>query len=267
MNVSSRTYSNVAPGPRIGHTSLWVDTNYTDDHYLRNLLIIWGGKIPGTEVYEPGGSFYFPFGLDSPDRTKVDIPPDSWRNCPVGPLAVAWHSAIWTGSDMVIWGGTGVMGPTDRGAYLRLKPAEFTPIKVIVDETVIEIIPFDVKGEWSDLPVAGHLPSKRYGHSGIFASGIPDFQPRMIIWGGMDADGRALNTGGEYFVRFAGVTAELVWKEPTGDIATCSSSTTFLPGPWSRGRILLEAGLILGLLFVVGYGLRALRRYILISSR
>jgi hypothetical protein len=77
------------------------------------------------------------------------------------------HTAVWTGSEMIVWGGLDFLGPKNSGgAY---SPATDT---------------------WRTLPTAG-APAARFGHTAVWTG------TEMIVWGGSDSQG-ALGTGGAY---------------------------------------------------------------------
>jgi N-acetylneuraminic acid mutarotase len=77
------------------------------------------------------------------------------------------HTAVWTGTEMIVWGGLDFLGPkSSGGAY---DPATDT---------------------WRTLSTAG-APAARFGHTAIW-TGV-----EMIVWGGSDSQG-ALDTGGAY---------------------------------------------------------------------
>lgn len=83
------------------------------------------------------------------------------------PSARTLHSAVWTGSKMVIWGGQGP-GLLATGS---------------VYESAAQ--------SWSPTSTVG-APSARQGHSAIWTG------TQMLIWGGAGAGGTALNTGALY---------------------------------------------------------------------
>lgn len=80
---------------RYGHAAVWSTTT--------NEMIVWGGQgatCAGT--YCNDGASYNPAT-------------DTWTTIPTPPIAGRWkHSMIWTGSELVIWGGY-----NSSGSYLR----------------------------------------------------------------------------------------------------------------------------------------------------
>ena len=87
--------------PRIGHAALWTGTE----------MIVWGGRATSTAVEVAGGC-----SLSRPEAGLVDgaaYNPSTrqWRVMAEPPLASRAYgfSAVWTGSEMIVWGG--VDGP------------------------------------------------------------------------------------------------------------------------------------------------------------
>ena len=83
------------------------------------------------------------------------------------PSARSEHSAIWTGSEMIIWGGQTDSGRTNTGA--RYNP---------------------VTNTWTTLATI-NAPSARVSHTAVWTGS------EMIIWGGQTDSGRT-NTGARY---------------------------------------------------------------------
>jgi hypothetical protein len=74
-----------APAPRSGHTAVWTI----------NEMILWGGYFSdGNDHFLDTGGRYHP-GTDSWQATTT-------TNAPSGRLS---HTAVWTGSEMIVWGG------------------------------------------------------------------------------------------------------------------------------------------------------------------
>ena len=77
------------------------------------------------------------------------------------------HSAVWTGSEMIIWGGwNGLSGLFNSGG-------KYNP----------------VTNNWTDTSTS-NSPSSRYGHSAVWTG------TEMIVWGGGSVD--YFDTGGQY---------------------------------------------------------------------
>jgi N-acetylneuraminic acid mutarotase len=96
-------------------------------------------------------------------------PGDTWYPGSVAglPSLRDYHSAVWTGSEMIIWGGFGSSTPVNTGG--RYDPATDT---------------------WSATNV-NQAPSARYLHTAVWTG------TEMIVWGG-NINGANVNSGGRY---------------------------------------------------------------------
>jgi N-acetylneuraminic acid mutarotase len=136
------------PAPRNGHAAVWAG----------NRMVVWGGR-DGSTVFGTGGRY-------TPSTATAD---GSWESIsPTGaPAARELHTAVWTGTHVVVWGGH------DGSSYLstggRYLPGGDT---------------------WLGLDAAG-APSGRTGHSAVWAD------PIVVVWGGRDGSFN-LNSGGRY---------------------------------------------------------------------
>jgi len=145
------------PTPRLGHSAIWTGTE----------VIIWGGfPIHGTGSPTSSGARY------NPDT-------DTWRPLSTTgvPTPRSRHTAVWTGKEMVVWGGT-----EDTGSFVftflntggRYDPSTDT---------------------WSPTAI-GNAPLPRVEHSSVW---VGDF---MVVWGGViNSGGGLLNataSGGRY---------------------------------------------------------------------
>lgn len=150
-------------GPRYGHTMVWTGTK----------VLIWGGTDDGGNYFADGAAY--------------DINGDTWESIPsngLPPTARADHSAIWTGTDMVVFGGFGFNG-VDFG-YLG-DGAEFDP----------------AAGSWVTTVTAGQ-PTPRARHGSAWTG------TEMIVWGGQDTIGSLSATGANY-------KPKVVWSAITSD--------------------------------------------------
>jgi N-acetylneuraminic acid mutarotase len=73
------------PAARYGHTAVWAG----------NQMVIWGGISSGGTVYLNDGGLYRPVG-------------DSWNPVSTAgaPAARSGHTAVWDGTEMIVWGGS-----------------------------------------------------------------------------------------------------------------------------------------------------------------
>jgi N-acetylneuraminic acid mutarotase len=149
------TSTTSAPVARGYHTAVWTGTK----------MIIWGGESSFSPlVYEDTGGLFDPSADPSTAwaaTSTTTFPPDPRSG----------HTAIWTGSVMVVWGGSGIAGDLDVGG-------SYDPASDIWDPGDGDIT---------------YQPTKRYGHTAIWTGS------RMIVWGGYSStSGPYLNTGGVY---------------------------------------------------------------------
>jgi N-acetylneuraminic acid mutarotase len=131
-----------AASPRVLHTGIWTGEE----------MIVWGGASPTGSALSTGA--------------RYDPLADRWQPMSVGsnmPARRAAHHGIWTGSEMIIWGG----GFNQGGRY---DPAT---------------------DSWTATSAGTNTPSVRSGESAVWTGS------EMIIWGGGDSTGNT-NTGGRY---------------------------------------------------------------------
>lgn len=127
-----------APAARSGHTVVWTGEE----------MIVWGGTLSGGEGLSGLGSRYRP---DS----------DEWVAVPSfnAPAARTGHTAVWTGQEMVVFGGFA------GGAYLN-SGARFSP----------------ASQTWTATTTAG-APAGRDGHVMVWTGA------RVLVWGGRNSTG------------------------------------------------------------------------------
>jgi N-acetylneuraminic acid mutarotase len=133
------------PDARSGMKAVWTGTE----------MIVWGGT---------GGHSGCCVQLESGGR--YDPQTDAWRPTSIDtgvPASRSGHSAVWTGTEMIVWGGdvNGFGGANDGARYNPVTDA------------------------WTPTSTSG-APSARAGHDAVWAGS------RMVVWGG------GVNTGGRY---------------------------------------------------------------------
>ncbi len=188
-----------APGARAYHTAVWSGTE----------MIVWGGDAstpsggrynPNTDTWEPtstanapdarsghtaiwignemvvwGGSFADKFGdhyLNTGGRYDPDT--DSWTptNTMDAPDGRSGHTAIWSGIEMIVWGG---FFSDDTGFHSLNTGGRYNPRT----------------NSWTATSIA-NAPSARDIHTAIWTGN------EMIVWGGDSYELGRLNTGGRY---------------------------------------------------------------------
>jgi N-acetylneuraminic acid mutarotase len=94
-------------------TNSWTATSTTNPPTARDVhTTVWTGK---EMIVWGGSSDNFPYFLNTGGRYDPDT--DSWRPTSTtnGPLGRHSHTAIWTGSEMTVWGGLSQFGRLDSG--------------------------------------------------------------------------------------------------------------------------------------------------------
>jgi N-acetylneuraminic acid mutarotase len=141
------TTSTGAPDGRQLHTAVWTGSE----------MIVWGGCID--------------VGCLNPLRTggRYDPAADNWTvtNTNNVPAPRGAHTAVWTGSEMIVWGGEDVALFLNTGG--RYDP---------------------ITDSWTSTSTTG-MPSGRDHHTAVWTGS------EMIVWGGLGDTGE-VNTGGRY---------------------------------------------------------------------
>ena len=114
---------------------------------------------------------------------------DTWTatsttNAPLGRVS---HSAVWTGSEMIIWGGEQDAAPFYLNSGGRYNPGT---------------------NSWTATSTS-NAPSARYAHTAVWTGS------EMIVWGGY-AGSSYSNTGGRYNPGTDSWTATSTTNAPTG---------------------------------------------------
>ncbi|HEV8336023.1 MAG TPA: MopE-related protein [Candidatus Polarisedimenticolia bacterium] len=141
-----------APAPRQGHTAVWTGS----------VMVVWGGtgrSGGGTEMNSGG---------------RYDPVSDSWSPTSMlnAPDARSAHTAIWTGTKMVIWGG-GFNGAGSPDLLLG-SGGQYDP----------------VADSWQATATL-NAPTPRQGHTAVWTGS------HMVIWSGSNGSGYE-STGGRY---------------------------------------------------------------------
>lgn len=119
-------------------------------------------------------------------------------------------AVVWTGTEMIIWGGrTGNTSPYNcPNTGFRYNPTSNT---------------------WTAMRADATAPSGRFGASAVWTGS------RMVIWGGLDPAGTALNTGS----RYNPVTD--TWSATRADATTPPAAATSA-SVWTGSRMLVWSG-------------------------
>jgi hypothetical protein len=136
-----------APSPRFNHTAIWTGSK----------MIIWGGERGGPDPLLGDGALYDPMSKTWSPMSTTNAPSPRFG-----------HTAVWTGQDMIVWGGYSTNGIVGAGAI-------YTPST----------------DTWTALPTTGE-PVGRIRHTAVFGDNY------MIVWGGTSGNNQALLSGGHY---------------------------------------------------------------------
>jgi N-acetylneuraminic acid mutarotase len=143
--------SNVnAPDARDGHTAVWTGSE----------MIVWGGSF-----VDNGGLHLFNTGA------RYDPATDSWTSTSTtkAPDARSSHAAVWTGSEMIVWGGSNATSELNTGGKYNPTADNWIPTSTV------------------------NAPTARQNHTAVWTGS------EMIVWGGYGCGGNCtLNSGGRY---------------------------------------------------------------------
>jgi N-acetylneuraminic acid mutarotase len=164
-NLAANSWTSInstgRPSPRFDYSAIFTGTE----------MIIWGGR-------DCLGSFICT-ATNYNDGARYNVAANSWTpvNLAGAPFRRSGHSAVWSGTEMIVWGGTYAEGDIlsivssnyNNGA--RYNPSANT---------------------WSPIAAAG-APAARLGHDAVWAGN------RMVIWGGSDGTNAPFDSGARYF--------------------------------------------------------------------
>ena len=148
FNPSTNTWTETswtnAPSAREWHSAVWTGTE----------MIVWGGCLDGS------------CGATLNNGARYNPATNTWTAISTtgAPSGRYTHSAVWTGNEMIIWGG---QPATNTGA--RYNPATNT---------------------WAPITLSG-APSARWAHAGLWTGS------EFLVWGGYNGT-TAFNNGGRY---------------------------------------------------------------------
>ena len=186
-----------APTGRVGHSAVWTGKE----------MIVWAGEGTGSPRQVNTGGRYNPIT-------------DSWAatNTANAPVPREQHSAVWTGSEMIVWGGIsdpfvwfntgGRYDPnTDSWTATSTTNAPGARWAHTVEWTGSEMIVWGGTDSMNYLNTGGrydptsdswtptglmNAPLGRYAFTGVWSGN------EMIVWGGVDSTFNDSNTGGRY---------------------------------------------------------------------
>lgn len=170
------------PGPRANHSAVWTGSK----------MIIWGGRTDASTAASNTGMIYDP-------ATNLWSPMSSAG----APSARYGHSAVWTGSKMIVFGG-------------------YNGTNYFFDGAIYDL----ASNTWSPLNINGG-PTFRAFHAAVWTG------HKMIIWGGATvsgylADGKAYDA------------AANTWSDISSNGAP--SARGYLPAVWTGSQMILFGG-------------------------
>jgi N-acetylneuraminic acid mutarotase len=141
------TPTDVSLSRRYGHIAVWTGSE----------MIVWGGTC--------GGSFGC--GDTTDDGARYNPATDSWTPTSTTnqPTFRYFHTAVWTGSEMIVWSGNGNLNTGGR----------YNP----------------TTDSWTTTSTT-NAPVGRWFHTAVWTGN------EMIVWGGQNSNSQPLNTGGRY---------------------------------------------------------------------
>jgi N-acetylneuraminic acid mutarotase len=147
------TSTNGAPWGRTAHTAVWTG----------NEMIVWGGLVIA--------SAQFPIFIALDSGGHYDPVSDQWTPTSTNnPPVARWdHTAVWTGHEMIVWGGESSTTNFNTGA--RYAPG--------------------LRNPWAPLPTNG-APQPRAGHTAVWDS------TQMLVWGGAGSGSTYFADGARY---------------------------------------------------------------------
>ncbi len=140
------------PQARRFHSAVWTGTE----------MIVWGGMeptLPNDLYYNTGGRYNPSTDTWAPTSTGANVP-----------AARDSHTAVWTGTEMIVWGGARGAGSSN----ILNTGGRYNP----------------TTDSWMATSTGANVPTPRSGHTAVWTG------TEMIVWGGFNSSG--LNTGGRY---------------------------------------------------------------------
>jgi hypothetical protein len=173
-----------APAPRSLHTAVWTGSE----------MIVWGGLVTGSPSVTVTGGRFDPVSDAWTATATAGAPPPRHSHC-----------AVWTGSEMIVWGGYGATSYETTGGVYNPASDVWTPTSTTgapsgrtglscvwtgkamivwggsagATPTATGASYDPVADAWTPLPATG-APSPRFAHTAVWTGS------QMIVWGGND---------------------------------------------------------------------------------
>lgn len=171
---------------RWGHDAVWSTTT--------NEMIVWGGGVGASS------------GQQYADGAAYDPVTNTWEALPPAPITPRWkHSMVWTGAEVVIWGGQNY-----TNGYLR-DGARYDPKTKI----------------WTKFPDPPAGLDGRFDHVSVYSG------KEMLVWGGYSGISPYARNDGARYLPGGSWSA---FSTPMDDVfATGTSSKRFAVQAWFGG--------------------------------
>ena len=223
-----------APTARHSHTAVWTGSE----------MIVWGGIASGVGKLDTGGRYRPRTNSWTPTSTAANVP--SKRSS---------HTAVWTGTEMIVWGGNGAgylstggrydpeadsWAATSVGSNVPAKRMDHTAVWTGAEMIVwggLSGTPWPAAGgrydpstdSWTPAPTGAGAPSARWLHSAVWTGN------EMIVWGGYNEALERVKTGARYD------PANNVWA-PTTTGAYVPSERSEHTGVWTGAELIVWGG-------------------------
>jgi N-acetylneuraminic acid mutarotase len=184
-DVWTATSTNGAPVKRYSHSAVWTGSE----------MIIWGGVV------------FTPSFVAFNDGARYNPATDAWvaMTTSGGPSGRSAHSAVWTGSEMIIWGGA------VSGSFVN-SGANYYP----------------TTNGWATTAASGL--TGRAGHTAVWTGS------ELIVWGGQAFSGSAFNDGSHYSPTLGGWTGITASGAPTARYSHTAVWTGNVMLVWGGGN-------------------------------
>ncbi len=160
--------------------------------WTESKMIVWGGcDDPDPGVDSPGE----PECLANTNNGAIYNPEDdSWiaTSTANAPTARDSHTAVWSGTEMIVWGGKSGSGISTTYTNTGGKYNPMTDL-------------------WTEVTTT-NAPAARSGQTAVWTTGLPS--PVMIVWGGKD-DTQVFYSGGKYNPDADSWTLTVLFGAPT----------------------------------------------------
>jgi hypothetical protein len=199
-----------SPPGTINHTAVWTGTE----------MIVWGGYDGDYDIHPGTGGRYDPTADTwSATSTGANVPDNMW-----------WHTAVWTGAEMIVWGGSGGRYDPSSNTWMTMSSG-------------------------TNLPASGHRAVWTGAEMIIWNNGGGRYNPSMDTWAALPAGpdgarGPAVWTGSE-MILWSGAGADRgggynpstdSWRVPSSDKNTPVGGREYHTAVWAGTQVIIWGG-------------------------